>query len=106
VTGPPVTGPPVIGRSSVAVARAVAARPYLWPTAVSQVARLARPGWWRRWPPLPEPDPEYLRFRARTAYGDADHPLAPSDVVSWLEWCRAARRREGAGSGRQTRRLR
>jgi hypothetical protein len=67
---------------------AVAAQPRLWPTALAQARRLAAPGWWRRWPPLPLPDPEYVRFRARTAYGDPDHPFEPSDVVAWLEWCR------------------
>ncbi len=71
-----------------AVLAAVAARPRLWPTAVAQARRLAAPGWWRRWPPLQLPDPEYVRFRARTAYGDPDHPLEPADVVAWLEWCR------------------
>ena len=37
-----------------------------------QVALLAAPGWWRRWPPLPVPDRRYLRFRLQTAYGDPD----------------------------------
>ncbi len=67
---------------------AVAARPHLWPTAAVQVRRLARPGWWHCWPPVPIPDAEWLRFRARTAYGDPDHPPEPADVVAWLEWCR------------------
>ena len=80
-----MTGSP---RRAWPVARAVGARPRLWPTAVVQVARLARPGWWRRWPPLPVPDPVYLAFRLRTAYGDPSRPLEPADVVTWLEWCR------------------
>lgn len=69
-------------------ARAVAGRPSLWPTAVAQAWRLARPGWWRRWPPLPVPDPAWLRFRLQTAYGDPDHGPDPGDVVAWLRWCR------------------
>jgi hypothetical protein len=79
------------------VARAVAARPRLWPTAVAQAARLVPSGWWRRWPPLPVPDRDYLEFRVRTAYGDEHRQVEPADVVSWLEWCRAhgARRRGG-----------
>ena len=68
------------------VVAAVAARPRLWPAAVAGSWRLAPRGWWRRWPPLPLPDRDYLRFRARTAYGDPDHPLDPDDVVAWLEW--------------------
>ena len=69
-------------------ATAVAARPRLWPTALTQVRRLAPPGWWRRWPFLPVPDREWLAFRVRTAYGDPDHAPEPSDIVAWLEWCR------------------
>ena len=69
-------------------ARAVAARPRLWPVAAVQVLRLARPGWWRRWPPLPVPDPAYLRFRLQTAYGDPERAPDPADVVVYLEWCR------------------
>jgi len=70
------------------MAAAVAVRPRLWPTAAVQVGRLARPGWWRRWPPLPLPDPDWMRFRLRTAYGDPDHEAEPADVVAWLAWCR------------------
>ena len=69
-------------------ALAVALRPRLWGVAVTQVLRLARPGWWRRWPPLPVPDRAYLRFRMQTAYGDPDTLPAPGDVVAYLEWCR------------------
>ncbi len=67
---------------------AIAFRPRLWPVAVRQMLRLARPGWWRRWPPVPLPDPSYLRFRLQTAYGDPDRPPSPHDVVAYLEWCR------------------
>jgi len=74
----------------VPVVAAVAARPRLWPTAVTSARRLVPRGWWRRWPPLPVPDREYLRFRARTAYGDPDHSLDPDDVLAWLDWCRRA----------------
>ena len=70
---------------------AVAARPGLWPVALVQLFRLARPGWWRRWPPVPRPDPSYLRFRLQTAYGDPNRPPDPADVVTYLEWCRRER---------------
>lgn len=69
-------------------ALAVARHPALWGTAVRQVLVLAVPGWWRRWPPLPTPDPDYLRFRLQTAYGDADRAPEPGDVVTYLHWCR------------------
>ena len=67
---------------------AVARRPHLWPAAVRQGWRLAVPGWWRRWPPRPRPDPAYLRFRLQTAYGDPAARPDPADVVGYLEWCR------------------
>ena len=71
------------------VALAVARRPDLWPTALVQARRLAPPGWWRRWPPLPLPDRAWLQFRMRTAYGDPRHVPPPDDVVAWLSWCRS-----------------
>jgi hypothetical protein len=68
--------------------RLVLARPELWPTALAQSTRLARPRWWRRPPFLPLPDREYLRFRFETQYGAAGAPDA-ADLVDYLEWCRA-----------------
>ena len=62
--------------------------PALWATGVGQLVRLAAPGWWRRWPPLPIPDRDYLRFRLQTQYGDPDREPEPADVVTYLEWCR------------------
>jgi hypothetical protein len=78
----------------VKLARALARRPDLWPTALRELFVLARPGWWRRWPPVPSPDPAYLRFRLHTAYGDGPTTLseaAPDDLVTYLEWCRRMR---------------
>ncbi len=68
---------------------AVGVRPGLWITAVRQVFLLAAPGWWRRAPFLPLPDPSYLAFRFRTAYGDPDAEPSPHDLVTYLHWCRA-----------------
>ena len=70
---------------------AVLRHPTLWATAVVQLFRLATPGWWRRWPPVPRPDPAYLRFRLQTAYGDPDRSPEPSDLVTYLKWCREVR---------------
>ena len=73
----------------VEVPWAVARRPDLWVTALRQARRTAPSGWWRQRPFLPVPSGEYLRFRLQTQYGDADATPDPSDVVSYLEWCRA-----------------
>ncbi|HEV7862955.1 MAG TPA: hypothetical protein VGR20_09650 [Acidimicrobiia bacterium] len=48
---------------------------------------MARPGWWRRPPFLPLPDPDYVRFRLQTAYGPHGTPAA-DDLVAYLNWCR------------------
>lgn len=74
-----------------AAAAAVAVRPLLWPTALREVAVMAAPGWWRRRPFLPLPDPAYLHFRLVTQYGDGGHPPDPGDVVTFLRWCRSYR---------------
>jgi hypothetical protein len=66
---------------------AVLARPRLWPTAVRQLVRTIAPGWWRRPPFLPLPDPRYVRFRLETAYGLTSFGSA-DDVVAYLQWCR------------------
>jgi hypothetical protein len=63
-------------------------RPDLWPTAIVELWRLAAPGWWHRWPPVPRPDPEYLRFRLQTAYGDGAAGPSAGDLVEYLAWCR------------------
>ena len=74
----------------VEAALAVLRRPGLWPTAMGQLLRLARPGWWHRPPFLPVPDPGYLRFRLETQYGSDRDPI-PADVVTYLHWCRGFR---------------
>lgn len=70
---------------------AVLLEPRLWRAAVVQLHRLARPGWWRRFPFLPVPDRRYLAFRWSTAYGAGRSPRA-ADVVAYLSWCRERRR--------------
>lgn len=68
---------------------AVVPRPRLWWVALRTVTRLAAPGWWHRWPPIPSPPAEYWRFRMATAYGGAsDQEFSVADVVSYLDWCR------------------
>jgi hypothetical protein len=66
----------------------VARHPSLWGIGLRQLRRLAAPGWWRRVPFLPLPDPAYLRFRLVTQYGDPEHDPEPEDLVAYLRWCR------------------
>jgi hypothetical protein len=73
--------------------RAVLPHPSLWWTGLRQAFVLAPRGWWRRRPFLPLPDPGYLRFRLETAYGDAEQPPDPEDLVTYLRWCRNFPRR-------------
>lgn len=75
------------------MARQLLRRPGLWPIAVSQAFRLAGPDWWRKWPPVPVPTSELWRLRMQTAYGnDGSATPREEDVVSYLEWCRTARK--------------
>jgi hypothetical protein len=87
----PEADPLVRAAAVVRVCASVMARPSLWGTAAREVAVLAGPGWWRRWPLLPVPAPGYLHFRLQTAYGDADRPPEAADVVTWLRWCKRMR---------------
>ncbi|HET9076351.1 MAG TPA: hypothetical protein VFN68_05425 [Acidimicrobiales bacterium] len=68
---------------AAALAGALARRPALWRPAL----RLVPPGWWRRWPPLPVPSADYVRFRMETMYG-SDGQLEPDELIRYLEWCR------------------
>jgi hypothetical protein len=72
------------GMVSVTAIAAVARRPWLWPALI----RLVPTRWWRRWPPLPLPPADYLRFRTQTMYGDQGGPLEPEDLIAYLQWCR------------------
>lgn len=80
------------GRWFGRAALAVVVHPAIWGTAVAQLFRLAKPGWWRRWPPVPAPDPAYLRFRLQTQYGDTEREPSPGELVRYLRWVRSYRR--------------
>jgi hypothetical protein len=81
-------GGPTSGQAIGAVAAALALRPWLWPAALAETRRLARRGWWHRWPLLPVPDPALWQFRMETAYGGTgDAAPERADVVSFIRWC-------------------
>jgi len=43
-------------------------------------------GWYRRFPFLPLPAKDYLRWRMYTAYGDADAVPPAEDVARYARW--------------------
>ncbi len=45
-------------------------------------------GWYRRWPFLPLPPAEYIRWRMYTAYGDERTVPPVNDVVRFARWRR------------------
>ena len=55
--------------------------------ALARVAwRFRRRGWWHRFPFLPVPDGEYVRWRMHTAYG-ADDAVPPArEVERYARW--------------------
>ncbi len=72
-----------------AILLAVTRRPSLWPTAARAGLELRRRNWWRQAPFLPLPDKRWLQFRLVTAYGgEGRGPIAPADLITWLEWRR------------------
>jgi hypothetical protein len=76
--------------SWTAVVLAVLRRPSLWPVAIRQSWRLVPSRWWSRRPPLPVPDPAYLRFRTLTSAGGAGRGAPDADeVLAWLRWSRS-----------------
>jgi hypothetical protein len=76
------------GPTIAVVVGALVRRPWLWPAALAEATRLARPGWWRRWPLLPVPDEALWRFRMETAYGGSGEEVPDAaDVVSFISWC-------------------
>lgn len=85
---------PNVARTIGVLVGAVARRPDLWWTALGTLGRQAPASWWRTPPHLPLPDRRLWEFRMVTAYGRPDAVPERSDVIAYLEWCRAT-----AGSG-------
>jgi len=60
------------------------------PSTASALLRVAwrfrRRGWWRRFPFLPLPARDYLRWRMHTAYGDSDAVPPADDVIRFARW--------------------
>ncbi len=76
------------GRAALLLAQ----RPDLWASVVRLGWRMAPPRWWRRWPLVPTPPPDYLAFRMETMLGGSGSArLEPEAVIAYLEWCRRMR---------------
>ena len=48
--------------------------------------RFRRRSWWRRFPFLPLPAMDYIRWRMHTAYGDSDVTPPADDIVRYARW--------------------
>ena len=68
----------------------LALRALLRPALAADLLRVAwrfrRRGWWRRFPFLPVPSREYVRWRMHTAYGDANAVPPAEDVERYARW--------------------
>ena len=69
---------------------ALAARAVRRPRIAADLARVGwrfrRRGWWHRFPFLPLPARDYLRWRMYTAYGDAGAVPSPDDLIRYARW--------------------
>ncbi len=68
-------------------------RPTLLPHLVGAAWAFRRREWWRRFPFLPLPPAEYLRWRMETAYGDPEAAPPDDDLERFLRWATRMRRR-------------
>ena len=68
------------------VALALFLKPSLWIVSLRQIFRLAEDSWWRKYPFLPLPGRNYMRFRLLTQYGNLEESLTVRDVLTWLKW--------------------
>lgn len=70
----------------------LALRAFVSPRLALDLLRLAwsfrARGWWRRFPFLPLPPREYLRWRMLTAYGDEAAVPPVDDVANFARWRR------------------
>ena len=74
------------GRLSLALAARSLAHPMLAADLLRVAWRFRARGWWHRFPFLPVPPREYLRWRMHTAYGDSDAVPPVDDVVRYARW--------------------
>ena len=73
-------------RLSLALALRALRRPALAVDLLRVAWRFRRRDWQRRFPFLPLPARDYLRWRMHTAYGDHDAIPSPDDVERYARW--------------------
>ncbi|MDE0377544.1 MAG: hypothetical protein OXK16_16515 [bacterium] len=82
----------VAGRMGTIFVRVAVHHPSLAWEAVRLAAATAAPGWFRKAPFVPRPEPGYLDWRMLTAYGRPDAIPTEREVEEFLRWRRALRR--------------
>jgi len=68
-------------------------RPGLLPHALGAAWAFRARGWYRRFPFLPLPPREYVRWRLETAYGDPEAVPPAEDLARYLRWASSMRKR-------------
>lgn len=72
------------------VAAALSLRSVRHPSVASDLLRVAwrfrRRDWYRRFPFLPLPAPEYVRWRMHTAYGDSNATPTARELERYARW--------------------
>ena len=82
----------VAGRMGTIFVRVAVRHPSLAWEAVRMAAATAAPGWFRKAPFVPRPEPGYLDWRMLTAYGRPDAIPTEREVEEFLRWRRVLRR--------------
>ncbi len=73
-------------RLILALTARAAVRPPLAVALLRVAWRFRRRGWYRRFPFLPLPDRDYVRWRMYTAYGDEGAVPPAGDVERYARW--------------------
>ncbi len=68
-------------------------RPRLWPALLSAAWAFRTRSWYRKPPFLPLPSKEYMRWRLETAYGDPEAVPPDEEIVRFVTWSAAMRKR-------------
>jgi hypothetical protein len=74
------------GRLTLGLVARAGLDPALAVALVRVIWRFRRRNWYRRWPFLPVPSGDYVRWRMHTAYGDYDAIPPVKDVVRYARW--------------------